>query len=248
MTRCTTNLLSTPHKLGAAMLLLATAQMLAVSTASASQPMAVADAAVTTEPAIQQAEGAKPAVASYTVSDMIVEIRQGNCSKLSSMLKSGVSPNQFDAFGYTPLTVAALEKSPQCIKLLTDAGADINLASAGGWTPLIGAAMSGAGEGVMALLLTKGADINAHNQWGCTALYYAAGFGALGTVNYLLDNGAVYPGTSGECMTPMKIVEFRGYPKLVTRFKQLEATLAKTGPAKPGAIMPADKAAVQTGK
>jgi hypothetical protein len=159
-----------------------------------------------------------------TVSDMINTIRQGDCNGLSEILKTGANPNQYDAFGYTPLTVAALDKRVQCIKSLLSAGADANIASSGGWTPLIGAAMSGASGDVMQTLVDKGADVNAKNQWGCTALYYAAGFGALGSVNYLLDKGAQYPGTGPECPTPMKIAELRGYPDLIKRFKLLEAS------------------------
>jgi hypothetical protein len=161
---------------------------------------------------------------------MINAIRADECARLGDILKTGANPNQIDAFGYTPLTVAALDKHPVCIKALLDAGADVNIPSAGGWTPLIGAAMSGASGDVMAILLNKGADINAQNQWGCTALYYAAGFGALGSVNYLIDKGAAYPGTGPECPTPMKIAKLRGYPDLIKRFELLET--AKAGSAK----------------
>ena len=168
-----------------------------------------------------------------TVGDMINTIRQDDCPGLAKMLKGGINPNQYDAFGYTPLTVAALDKRTECIKSLLEAGADVNIASSGGWTPLIGAAMSGASGAVMKPLLDKGADINAQNQWGCTALYYATGFGALGSVNYLLDKGAKYPGTGPDCPTPMKIAELRGYPDLIARFKLLEAANKSGGAAQP---------------
>jgi ankyrin repeat protein len=159
---------------------------------------------------------------------------------VEALLKQGVEPNQFDAFGYTPLTVASLDKHLQCMKSLLAHGANVNLASAGGWSPLIGAAMSGAKPEVLDVLLDKGADINARNQWGCTALYYAAGYGVVKTVDHLLKRGAAVPGTTGECLTPLRLAELRGYPAVIERLKQAEKAGAAE-PAKAATEQPAPK-------
>jgi hypothetical protein len=135
--------------------------------------------------------------------------------------------------------MASLDKRVQCIKALLTHGADVNLASAGGWSPLIGAAMSGAKPEVMDVLIDKGADINAHNQWGCTALYYAAGYGSVRTVDHLLKRGAAVPGTTGECLTPLRLAELRGYPAVIERLKQAEQDVAAK-PAQAAAAQPAD--------
>lgn len=165
----------------------------------------------------------------FTVSDLITTIRQDDCPKAQKILDTGLDPNQYDSFGYTPLTVAAMDKRLECVVSLLKKGADVNIPSAAGWTPLIGAAMSGAGGQLLAVLLGAGADINAQNRWGCTALYYAVGFGALPTVDFLLISGAKYPGTGGECMTPMRLAELREYPQIVERLKKAEADAAKAG-------------------
>lgn len=200
----------------------------------AAEPAAAKEAV----PAPEIDKRAEEIAANYkpTVNDLMVAIRQDDCPHLAEMLKKGASPNQFDAFGYTPLTVAALDKRPACIQSLLEAGADVNIASAAGWTPLIGAAMSGASGQLLEILLNKGADINAQNQWGCTALYYAAGFGALPTVDFLLMRGAKYPGTGPECPTPLRIAEMRQYPAVIERLKKAEAEAgvkpAEAAPAK----------------
>lgn len=187
------------------------------------------------KPAATKSESGKPAAQAAqedgettkpTIDNIINAIRQDDCPALERFLKAGFNPNHYDAFGYTPLTVAALDKRIVCINALLAAGADPNLASSAGWTPLIGAAMSGASGQIMSALVEKGANINAQNQWGCTALYYAAGFGALPTVDYLLLKGATYPGTGPECPTPRKIAELRGYPDVLERLQKAEAEAA----------------------
>lgn len=155
-------------------------------------------------------------------------IQQGNCTQLKQRLEAGVRLPDVDAFGYTPLGLAASTQNPVCIQALLDHGADVNQPISGGWTPLILAAMGGAREPILGMLLAHGADIDAQNQWGCTALYYATGFGSLSTVEYLLKRGASYPGTGKGCMTPLRLAELRGYPPLVERLKGLEGKNAQT--------------------
>lgn len=158
-----------------------------------------------------------------SLSELMLAIRADRCDQVRDILKRGQDPNMRDAFGYTPLTVAALEKRPACIAALLERGADVNLSSAGGWTPLIGGAMAGAGIDVLEPLLKKGAEIDARNQWGCTALYYAAGFGAVGTVDYLIKRGAAVDGTDGECMSAMRLAELKGFPAVIERLKKAGA-------------------------
>lgn len=182
-----------------------------------------------------------------TVTDLIVAIRQDECTQVKKMLDAGVKPNQYDSFGYTPLTVAAIDKKESCVYYLLQAGADPKIASAAGWTPLIGAAMAGGSGILIEMLLNYGADINARNQWGCNSLYYAAGFGALPTVDYLLLRGAKYPGTDGECMTPLKIAQMREYPEVIKRLEKAEAD-AKAGIVAPTTPPPAAAAKAEAAK
>lgn len=172
----------------------------------------------------QSAEAAAVAAGSdASLSELMLAIRANRCDQVGAILKKGQDPNVRDAFGYTPLTVAALEKRPACITALLEKGADINLASSGGWTPLIAASMAGASPEVLEVMLKKGADINARNQWGCTALYYAAGFGAVPTVDHLIKRGAAVDGTEGECLSAMRIAELKGFMGVIERLKEAGA-------------------------
>jgi ankyrin repeat protein len=165
-----------------------------------------------------------------TLDTLMTAVQMGDCSTVATLLKEDkLDPNVHDSFGYTPLTMAALQESPDCIKVLLKHGAEVNIASAGGWTPFIGAAMSGASGDLLKLLLDAGADINARNQWGCTALYYAAGYGAVGTVDYLLQQGAKVPGTGEDCPTPLRIAELKGFPEVIERLKQAEEQQGNKG-------------------
>ena len=225
------------RKVGFAALLVAltanlwTASVLAADPAEPLDPEIEAAKAKMAEEAKRKPEDIDLKNYKYTVSDLITAVRQDDCKQVKAILDAGTSPNQFDSFGYTPLTVAAIDKRGECVVHLLKAGADVNIPSAAGWTPLIGAAMAGGSGMLIETLLNAGADINAQNQWGCTALYYAAGFGALPTVDYLLIRGAKYPGTGGECMTPLRVAQLREYPEVVKRLEQAE----KDAAAKPAA-------------
>lgn len=207
---------------------------IAAANAEDAAPVAADNAAAPAPTAADAATAPKP-----LIGELMNAIRQNACKRAEEILKGGFNPNQYDAFGYTPLTVAALDKRMECVHVLLEAGADVNIASAAGWTPLIGAAMSGASGQLMAMLIGKGADVNAQNQWGCTALYYAAGFGAVPSVDFLLVNGAKYPGTGTECPTPMKIAVLNEYPEVIARLKKEEEALAqKAAQAAPAAAKP----------
>jgi hypothetical protein len=222
--------------------LLAGFASLAIAEDKAAQtPEPAAAAAARSELPAAPASGKDAKPLALPLQQLINAIRQNHCDKAEALLKQGVDPNQFDAFGYTPLTMASLDKRVQCMKSLLAHGADVDLASAGGWTPLIGAAMSGARPEVIDVLLAKGANINAQNQWGCTALYYATGYGSVQTVDHLLKRGAAVPGTTGECLTPLRLAELRGYPAVIERLKQAE----KASAAEPAKATSGEKADTQ---
>lgn len=153
-------------------------------------------------------------------------IQTGDCEELAHRLDQGGKLPAMDAFGYTPLGMASAQIAPACIQTLLDHGANVNEPMSGGWTPIILVAMGGAPVPVMELLTSHGADLNARNRWGCTALYYASGFGSQRAVDFLLTHGAAYPGTGGDCLTPMKIAQLRGYPAVIEQLQPLEAAQA----------------------
>jgi len=77
----------------------------------------------------------------------------------------------------------------EAVKLLLQAGANIDLQEGHGRTALMYASMNGYLETVK-LLLQEGANIDLQDKWGRTAPMYASRNGHLETVKLLLDKGA----------------------------------------------------------
>lgn len=69
--------------------------------------------------------------------------------------------------------IATSNNSVEVVKLLIDAGADVDARSEKGTTALMLAAKNSKGVDVINLLLEKGADVNARDDKGNTALTYA---------------------------------------------------------------------------
>jgi serine/threonine protein kinase/ankyrin repeat protein len=74
--------------------------------------------------------------------------------------------------GETALMMAAGKDHYETVKVLIDAGADVNARGYRGWTPLMIAACRGH-SGIVTLLLASGADLNAKDEMGKTALILA---------------------------------------------------------------------------
>jgi ankyrin repeat protein len=76
------------------------------------------------------------------------------------------------AGGLTPLLYAAREGCVECVGILADAGADLNLADPEGISPLL-MAVTNARWDLAALLIARGATPNTWDLWGRTPLYAA---------------------------------------------------------------------------
>ena len=90
--------------------------------------------------------------------------------------------------GYsTPLTEAMYDE--ELVRKLIDLGADVNLTTESGFTPL----MASAGRhniAIAELLIEKGADIEAKDDDGINALVYASTYNNEEMVKFLLEKGA----------------------------------------------------------
>jgi ankyrin repeat protein len=93
-------------------------------------------------------------------------------------------------FGGTPLHSAAFSETPENIRILLEAGANVNARNETGTTPLHGAAGWGTPENIR-ILLEAGANVNARRiEDGRTPLHYAAAYGTPENVFALLELGA----------------------------------------------------------
>lgn len=104
--------------------------------------------------------------------------------------KLGISPNQKDNDGLTPLfTLAARHKEAEVIAYFIEKGNDVNQKDKQGNTPLINASSRNTLD-VVSLLADKTADINAKNQQGYSALTQAVLTNTPDVVRFLLKKGA----------------------------------------------------------
>jgi ankyrin repeat protein len=120
-----------------------------------------------------------------------------------------------DFTGQTPFLRAALAGDTEVMQLLVDHGADANIATDGGTTPLMAAAginwvvNQTFDEGPDALLAAVklahalGNDVNAVNSMGLRAIHGAANRGSDAVIEYLVANDAALDAADREGRTPM---------------------------------------------
>ncbi len=124
-----------------------------------------------------------------------------------------------DFTGQTPFLRAALSGDISVMRLLLERGADPNLATDAGTTPLMAAAgvnwvvaqtyteSKEAQMEAVKLCLEKGADVNAKNSMGITAIIGAANRGADDILEFLVQHGARLDVKDKEGRTPLTWAE-----------------------------------------
>ncbi len=139
------------------------------------------------------------------------------------LLARGADPKAVDQKGWTTLNAAALGNDTATIRILIDAGADVNAADLVGpnyfgSTPLMNAAQNG-NLAAVKLLLAKGAKVNAVSSrekftqvkngrialGGFTPLMLAAPFGPPELIQILMDAGADVNAADIRGMTPLML-------------------------------------------
>jgi ankyrin repeat protein len=165
--------------------------------------------------------------------------REGAYALIEQLLAAGAEPNPrikefpperrfiagtgfngwVDMTGQTPFLRAAISGDLRVLRLLLDHGADPNIMTTGGTSPLmVAAGLSWAfaetyDEGPEALLETVklthslGNDINAVNSMGLRAIHGAANRGSNDIITYLVQNGALLDVADNEGRTPIDWAE-----------------------------------------
>jgi serine/threonine-protein phosphatase 6 regulatory ankyrin repeat subunit B len=101
--------------------------------------------------------------------------KAGDVRLMQAALKGGVDVNARTEEGGAALMYVMSSRDPQKVRLLLDAGAEVNIADTRyGRTPLMDAAHFKFRDGIK-LLLARGAEINARNKNGRTVLAYTDG-------------------------------------------------------------------------
>ena len=115
--------------------------------------------------------------------------KRGEEGEVRRLLARGVRPDEYkDGLGWYALHEAASEGHTGIVRLLVEAGADVNAVTGGGNTPLHMACYNGHVEAARCLL-SRGAEVGTKHSTGNTPLHVAAWRGHLPVVRLLIEEG-----------------------------------------------------------
>lgn len=133
-----------------------------------------------------------------------------------ALIAGGADLNvRYGAAGSTPLIVAAESPGTEVLTVLLDAGADISLGETTGPAagPLQAAARGGNVE-AMEILVASGMGVDDKGPAKSTALIWAAYYGQLEAVEYLIDNGADLTEVDVAGQDALRNAEIAGFPEV----------------------------------
>ena len=140
---------------------------------------------------------------------------------MSNLHDTHADMNVKDAFGRTPLHIAAEKGYGDVVMFLVENGADVNLTDAKGNTPLIFIIHKTGNLEITKRLIAKGAVVNTQNRTGETALMYAAWRGHSEIVELLLKNRADATLKNRQGDTALTLAESRGHLAIVQMLQTL---------------------------
>ncbi len=136
---------------------------------------------------------------------------KGNPVLMKVMLEMQISLNDLSSG-----TISGDEKAKEVIeivKILVDAGADVNLKNKAG-IPLLVAAITRGDMEIVNLLISHGADVNAKDSSGTTILISAAFTGNDELVNTLVEKGAEVNAVGKDGASALLVATYRNRPEM----------------------------------
>ncbi|MHA1730657.1 MAG: ankyrin repeat domain-containing protein [Promethearchaeota archaeon] len=121
---------------------------------------------------------------------LIESAAAGDLDGVKEALASGVSPDAVDSRDTSALRWAVQRGHSEVVKVLLDAGADVDKQSYTGWTALMDACFFSGDIEMVRMLLSAGADPNLGTEVNGTALMFASLGGFVEVVRVLLEAGA----------------------------------------------------------
>lgn len=139
----------------------------------------------------------------------------GDIIKINELLGKGADINRQDRAGRTALHLAALHERVGVVRMLLDAGAEVDVTDLRfGYRPLHFSARKG-NVGVSELLVRHGADLDAQTLRGKTALHLAVINGHPAVVTILLKYLARVDICDSHNRTPLQYAEANGQTEIV---------------------------------
>lgn len=140
---------------------------------------------------------------------------KGDTARINALLGKGADINQQDRVGRTALHLAALHERVDVVRMLLDAGAEVDVTDQRfGYRPLHFSARKG-NAGVSELLVRHGADLDAQSLRGKTALHLAVINQHPAVVTILLKYLARVDICDSNNKTPLQLAETSGHTEIV---------------------------------
>lgn len=162
-------------------------------------------------------------------------VRAEDVEAVESVIKSGANLDELDSWG-PPLAIAVVKGADSIVKLLLDAGANIEattVPTAGGEHPLHLAAVRRSGANIAKLLISRGAQLDARDKAGRTPLITAVVADSIEVAKVLLAAGADIEGVDSQLgATPLSWAACAGRFNAVSFLLSKGARInAKAGPS-----------------
>jgi uncharacterized protein len=158
--------------------------------------------------------------------DLIDAVKTGDIASAQLMLVAGADVNSRDAENSTVLMLAAHSGSSLLVRVLIEAGADVNAGNEAGWAPLAKSVYNselkrGFPE-IARALIEAGANIEATIGYGVRPLMLAAGYGETEVVEVLLNAGADVLACNDGGFTALMMVKQKHYVDVINLLHEAE--------------------------